>query len=116
MGKSLLLVARTVAFALLAAWVVPVHAQEAQPDSPWRQRFERARATLVEERFLAAAADFEVLAKSAQTEQERRLASELADVARLGEEKRLATHQPEQRTGDELGVLYTTAALYGIGT
>jgi hypothetical protein len=116
MRKSLLSVACTIAFALFAAWVAPVRAQEPQPGSPWRQRFEHARAALVDERFIAAAAEFEALTKSAQNDQEQRTANELAELAWLGEEKRLATLQPKQRTTDELGVLYTTAALYGIGT
>jgi hypothetical protein len=85
-------------------------------DSPWRERFERARAALVEERFAVARGEFESLEASAQTDSERALAHELAQVARLGAERKQQAAQPEVRSDDELAVLYTSAALYGLGT
>jgi hypothetical protein len=103
-------------FVAAASLVAPASAQQPQPDSPWRQRFERARAALVEQRFSAAEEEFKALEQSAANDQERHLAHELEELARLGEDKRSQAEQPAQRTGDELGALYTTAALYGIGT
>jgi hypothetical protein len=95
---------------------VSVHAQQPAADSPWRQRFERARAALVEEQFAQAQKEFETLAQSAASDPERSLAHELAEVARRGGQKQQQTEQPEIRTSDELAVLYTSVALYGLGT
>jgi hypothetical protein len=93
-----------------------VHAQS--PQSSWHERYEHARAALIDERFADARAQLELLAQSAETDTDRRLAMELAEVARI-EAMRHGPKldlQPELRTSDELAVLYTTAALYGLGT
>lgn len=91
----------------------------APADSDWHARYEAARAALVEERSADAQADFEALAATAPSDADRKLALELAAVARAQLARRASEArevQPELRTPDELAILYTTAVFYGLGT
>lgn len=83
----------------------------------WRERYQRARAALIEHREQDALDELEQIAESAPTTEERKAALELAEVARarLAIERRQVP-QPKIRTSDELALLYTTSFIYGFGT
>jgi hypothetical protein len=88
-----------------------------EPDRAYRERFERARTALIDNRDEEALAEFEALEKDAPTAEDRRVAEEFATLAR----ERVSARQrelppPHLRTTDELSVLYTTAFTYGFGT
>lgn len=87
------------------------------PDSAYRERFELARAALIDNRDQEALTAFEQLALDAPNAEDRRVAEEFASLAR----ERVSARQrdlppPHLRTTDELSVLYTTAFTYGFGT
>ncbi len=97
--------------------------------SAWDTRYASARALLASGEFSRAAAEFADLARSAPTAFDSSRALELGQLAydwdrrgiALVERKALigsdieAKHS-DQRTADEIGVLYTTSVLYGLGT
>lgn len=85
-----------------------------QQETPWSERYARARATLLEEDYAAATRMLGELAETASTQGQRELATELASIARA----KLASNdpQPALRTTDELATLYATAIFYGLGT
>jgi hypothetical protein len=78
----------------------------------WRDRYEAARELLLKDRDAEAANEFAQLAATAKNSEDRRLAQELATVARLKEKP----PEPALRRSDELSLLYTSALIYGLGT
>ncbi len=120
--------AKTIAMALaaLAASAPAVaHAEEpaAAAGPTWRDRFEAARARMIEGDHVRAEADFRALAETAPSDTDRALAYEMARLAAsYVAEARTKTLPPPQprvsrlRTGDEMTLLYATSFLYGAGT
>lgn len=107
------------ALAIVGALASPAAAQSAAEQGArvsWHERYQRARAALLDDRFAEAAREFRALEQSAPDPQDRSLASELASLASDRLARHAATDQPSLRTGDELTVLYTTAVFYGLGT
>jgi hypothetical protein len=104
----------------LAALARPVaaFADGGRAEPTWRERYERARTMVVQQRYAEAEAALNALAAIAADETDRRIAAELAAVARAVAERkaREEARRPEVRTGDEMSALYTTAVLYGLGT
>jgi hypothetical protein len=100
----------------------------ADDDASWRARYEAARQRLVNADYRGAEVEMLELAQSAPGEAERKLASEMAELAAAWAERaesaspRSPPAPPEpaaatsRRTGDELTLLYTHAFLYGLGT
>jgi len=98
-------------------------------DAAWSSRYTVARGHLIAGEFAAARAGFVELARSARNEADRTLANELTALAwewarrdlafvrrsDLGESQ-LNAKALNERTTDEIAVLYGTAALYGLGT
>jgi hypothetical protein len=107
--------------ALLAASVVSVGLSFGTPaaaaEETWHERYERAQELLVQGEEGRAAGEFDALAKTAKTPEDRAVAEEMAKVARARvayEARRPVTGH--LRTSDELSLLYTTAFAYGFGT
>lgn len=82
----------------------------------WWELYREARALLLEERYAEAAALFENLQVTASSDEQRRLAMELAMIARALEGEHAALRPDERRTSDELSLLYSSAFVYGFGT
>jgi hypothetical protein len=81
----------------------------------WHERYVAARELLVHGQDEAAARAFAELAAQAETPEDRRLAEELATLARL-KRKPPEPPPPALRRADEMSLLYSTALLYGLGT
>lgn len=109
----------------VAAEESPVGAETQRPSEGSRieakreydKQFARARELLIAERDESAARAFEHLIIIAPTAEDRRVASEFAQLsqARMQARRRRAP-MPHLRTTDEMSVLYTTAFTYGFGT
>ena len=95
----------------------------------WDVAYARAHAAFVRGDFAPAASAFAELAQSARTPQERALCSELADLARHWSDAGLSLRLPQQggssepsgpqlneRTTDEISILYLNSVVYGLGT
>jgi len=94
----------------------------------WTRRYERARQTLIRGDFAAAAVELFDLEKAATTSAGRAAAHALRSVADEWTARGLAftqepdlapvpaTPEPDRRSVDELVALYTTSAVYGIGS
>jgi hypothetical protein len=83
----------------------------------WHERYQRAQEALIRGDDTAAATEFDALAVTAKTPEDRKVAEEMAKVARA--KASLAARKPvvgHIRTSDELSLLYTTAFVYGFGT
>jgi hypothetical protein len=106
----------------------PAHADA---DGEWSRRYEQARAEMLAGRFADAAAHFAALAADAPGPGRRTLAREQHDIcdrwARGGlvlvrsADLAAARESPrptllDRRSADEIGILYTDAVLYGLGT
>ncbi len=87
---------------------------EPRPDA-WEQRYQRAREALLRDHDEEAATEFERLATETSDPEQRRLARELASIARVKLQSR-AKVAPNLRKTDELSLLYTSAFIYGLGT
>lgn len=81
----------------------------------WQARYDDARSALIEGHDAQAAAQFDKLARTAPTEEQRKLAQEFSQVARARAAKQ-AKGDPTIRTSDEISLLYTTAFIYGFET
>jgi hypothetical protein len=88
---------------------------EAQADA-WWARYAEGRALLLEERYREAAVVFESLEQIATTVDQKRLASELAMIARALWGEHEALRPDLRRTADELSLLYSSAFIYGFGS
>lgn len=107
----------TAAFLLfLGALLAPAPASASPDAGAWRERYARAKTALVEGHAAEAAQAFEALAGDAPTDDDARLARELASVARASARKQTGPGAPHIRTSDELSVLYASAFVYGLGT
>ena len=111
-----------IAFGALVLGTWPASARAAEPDA-WTERYDRARADMIEGRVREAEAAFKALAAEARTEGERTLALEMARLsaayaARAEAARTMAPVPPRSsiRSTDELTLLYTSAFLYGAGT
>jgi hypothetical protein len=101
----------------------------APPNAVWRDRYLRARQKLLDGHFAVAQSELVQLARTAQDPLDRAMAAELAGLAAswnarglvfvrrqdLGEGT-LSAKAANERTTDEIAVLYLNAVLYGIGT
>lgn len=110
---------------------VPVTPPGVSPsgDASWRYRYDLARDRLVNGDFASAAQMFDELAAETRDPLERSLAGAQADLARewqrrglvlvkssmLGESS-VRAKSVNERTTDELAVLYTSSVLYGVGS
>lgn len=104
-------------WALLTPILSVVQAQSApEAQVVWQERFERARAQLLEDECREAAAALSELERAAASDVDRARAAELASYARARCALRGGSDQPSLRTSDELTALYTAAVLYGLGT
>jgi hypothetical protein len=92
------------------------HTTLRQDRANWWDRYAQGRTLLLDEHYAAAAAIFESLEGTATTVDQKRLASELAMIARALEGAHQALRPDERRTADELSLLYSTAFIYGFGT
>ena len=114
----------------LAVAVPPT--EEADPEAAaWASQYDQARARMLVGQFAEAAATFNALASRARDPARQLLAREQATICErwarggfvLMRASDLATVQarseaslPDRRSADELGILYTGAVLYGLGT
>ncbi len=101
---------------------------EGAEDAAWDAAYARARSAMAYGRFALAAGSFADLAASAPTPEKRALASELASLARQWAEAGLVLRPPRaqneaeggaqanERTTDEISVLYLNSVVYGLGT
>jgi hypothetical protein len=100
-------------------------------DAEWSRRYVQARAQMLAGRFAEAAAQFAALVTSSREVSQQILAREQADIcgrwARGGlvlvrgaelsmGRARAAATLGDRRSTDELGILYTAAVVYGLGT
>lgn len=100
---------------LLVAWLLSYSGSALASD--WHQRYDEARQAMLNDRNDEAADMFDELERTAPTAGDRKVAEELARVAReKADLQRLQLHDPHIRTADELSLLYTTAFIYGFGT
>lgn len=94
---------------------------EAPPKPTWRARYDRARQRMLDGEYRLAERELRDLEARAETEADRALAHEVADLAkayadRLESASTYARPQRAVRTTDELTVLYVSSFLYGAGT
>jgi len=82
----------------------------------WTTRYEDARRRMLAGDHEDAAAELDALAEHAPSEADRRLAREMADVARALAAKAAPPPREPIRTRDEITILYASAFLYGAGT
>lgn len=125
--------ARRLVLAAVAAGLTAVAPAAARADAPpgdgpapsarsWRERYDAARARMIEGDWVEAEAALRALAGEAPSEAERRLALELADLAAAyaarerARPPRAARRPRAERSPDELTLLYATSFLYGAGT
>ncbi len=110
----------------------PAAAEEsakAPPYGPWDAAYAQARAAMAGGDFAHAASSFAQLEESARTPQERAVCAELADLAHRWAQAGLTLSLPRasgaaeptgvrlnERTTDEISILYLNAVLYGLGT
>ena len=114
----------------------PPAAAGAEPSrDDWSSQYDRARASMLAGRFADAAALFEALAAGARDASQQTRAREQADLCarwvrggfvlmrasdlRAVEARAVAAAPPplpDRRSADELGILYTAAVLYGLGS
>jgi hypothetical protein len=87
-----------------------------QAPAEWWDRYGQGRALLLREDYAGAAEIFESLQGTATSVDQKRLASELAMIARALEGEHEALRPDARRTADELSLLYSTAFFYGFGT
>jgi hypothetical protein len=98
-----------------------------QRHEQWQRDYSAARAELLAGHFAKAARLFDVLAASASDPFDRRLAAEQAALASNWSNRRLVLSEASEqldeagnpsrlRTTDEISILYTNAAAYGIGS
>jgi hypothetical protein len=115
-----------------AAAVAPGAPEPAQPVSPsrndqWQEDYSRARRDLIAGRFAEAAQQFRALARTARDAFDQKLALDQAELAATWSDRNLrltlATGDAEaspatsnRRTTDEISILYTNAAVYGIAS
>ncbi|MFZ5891651.1 MAG: hypothetical protein ACOY0T_11410 [Myxococcota bacterium] len=95
---------------------------------PWQRDYTRARNELTAGHFALAAEQFRALAASATNPFDRRLALEQAALAsdwqtrnlvlalRSEQDSKLPPVASNRRTTDEISILYTNAAIYGLGS
>ena len=102
--------------AFLFALILLTHAHSAFAAGTWQERYEAAKRALIAGEDEKAAAELETLAAEAPTPDERRVALELADVARARQKPRPPAPAPQLRSNDEISILYTSAFVYGLGT
>jgi len=105
---------------------VPAHTLSPGRTAVWQREYTRARAELIEGRFAVAARLFRQLAETTTDELDRRLALEQAELAAEWANRKVLIAQPDRdhvdtstssrRTTDEISILYTNAAVYGLGT
>lgn len=109
-------VIRRVAFAI-ATLLTCVRAAAAEPPS-WPERYDAARALMMDGRYAEAEAEFRELAAQSTTESQRVLATEMASLAAAYGARAKPPAKPprEIRSTDELTLLYATSFLYGAGT
>ena len=99
------------------------------PDSPWALAYAEARTALARGDFARAASSFAQLAESARTPQDHALCIELADLANHWAQAGFVLSLPRasgiaersgvrlnERTTDEISILYLSSVLYGLGT
>ncbi len=121
--------AQSAAAASAAAPAPASTAAPARDRSDWDARYAAARGLLARGDFRPAAAEFAELARTAPTSSDGARATELGQLAydwdrrgiALVERKALVgsdieARHADRRTSDEIGVLYTTSILYGLGT
>jgi hypothetical protein len=99
----------------------PAPRVEAGPSS-WTSRYEAARARFLAGDYATAEAELRELAETAESDVDRRLAIELADIAAAlvaratPRPKPSPAPAPNVRSRDEISILYASAFLYGAGT
>ena len=101
---------------LLATVLVTQAGNAATDEARWRERYAHARAALIEGHDKEAARELEALAGDAPTDDDAKLARELASVARATARRSGGPEEPHIRSSDELSVLYASAFIYGLGT
>lgn len=101
---------------MLATLLAAGAAQAAASEADWRERYHRARTSLIEGNSAEAARELEALAGDAPTDEDAKLARELASVARATARRSGGPEEPHIRSSDELSVLYASAFIYGLGT
>jgi len=107
---------------------VPDTSTEVREQASWEAAYTRARAALALGQFAVAARSFAALAQSARTIDKRTLCVELGGLAQRWADAGLALLAPgerdaaeigaraNERTTDEISILYLNSVLYGLGT
>jgi hypothetical protein len=111
-----------------ATAAAPEASLDSAPDAAWDAAYARARSAMAQGQFGLAAGSFADLAQSARTPEKRALCVELQGLAKQWAEAGLTLRQPperavpsggthaNERTTDEISVLYLNSVVYGLGT
>ncbi|CAN5657900.1 hypothetical protein BH09MYX1_BH09MYX1_03350 [soil metagenome] len=98
------------------ATAAAAHADSPPEPTAWRARYEIARNKIARGECQSAIGDFDTLSKSATSEADRELASEMSRVCHETLLRPEPAPDPRLRTTDEITILYANAFLYGLGT